>query len=67
MHYDVVNLFSGFICLYREVYLVDAGYSIREGYLPPYRNQRHHLEDFNQTGVESVQESLISTTRVYVM
>jgi phenylalanyl-tRNA synthetase alpha subunit len=35
---------------------VDAGYSICEGYLPPYRNQRHHLEDFNQIGVESVQE-----------
>jgi hypothetical protein len=35
---------------------VDAGYSIHEGYLPPYRNQRHHLEDFNQTRVESVQE-----------
>jgi hypothetical protein len=35
---------------------VDAGYSIREGYWSPYRNQRHHLEDFNQTGVESVQE-----------
>jgi hypothetical protein len=33
---------------------VDVGYSIREGYLPPYRNQSHHLEDFNQTGVESV-------------
>jgi hypothetical protein len=33
---------------------VDAGYSIREGYLPPYQNQRHHLEDFNQTGVECV-------------
>jgi hypothetical protein len=42
--------FSGFICLCtRRYYLVDAGYSIREGYLPPYRNQRHHLEDFNQT------------------
>jgi hypothetical protein len=56
MHYDVVYLFLGlFVCTARY-YLVDAGYSIREGYLPPYRNQRHHLEDFNQTGVESVQE-----------
>ena len=35
---------------------MDVGYSIHKGYLPPYRNQRHHLEDFNQTGVESVQE-----------
>jgi hypothetical protein len=57
--------FSGFICLCTgRYYLVDAGYSIREGYLPPYQNQRHHLEDFNQTGVESVQEKF-STTRVY--
>jgi hypothetical protein len=41
---------SKFICLRTErYYLVDAGYSIREGYLPLYRNQRHHLEDFNQT------------------
>ena len=56
MHYDVVNLFLGlFVCTGRY-YLVDAGYSIRERYLPPYRNQRHHLEDFNQTGVETVQE-----------
>jgi hypothetical protein len=30
---------SKFICLCTErYYLVDAGYSIREGYLPPYRN-----------------------------
>jgi hypothetical protein len=35
---------------------VDVCYSIREGYLPPYRNQRHHLEDVNRTGVETVQE-----------
>jgi hypothetical protein len=35
---------------------VDGGYSIREGYLPPYRNQRHHLEDFNRRGAETVQE-----------
>jgi hypothetical protein len=49
--------FSEFICLCTgRYYLVDVGYSIREGYLPPYRNQRHHLEDFNQTGVETVQE-----------
>jgi hypothetical protein len=47
---------------------VDDGYSIREGYLPTYRNQRHQLEDFNQTGVEiTMQEIFISTTRVYEM
>jgi hypothetical protein len=57
MHYNLVNLFFEFICLCTgRYYLVDVGYSIREGNLPPYRNQRHHLEDFNQTGVESVQE-----------
>jgi hypothetical protein len=36
--------FYEFICLCTgRYYLVDAGYSIREGYLPPYQNQRHHL------------------------
>jgi hypothetical protein len=35
---------------------VDAGYAIREGYLPPYRNQRYHLEDFHRRGVEVVEE-----------
>jgi hypothetical protein len=60
--------FSEFICLCTwRYYLVDAGYSIREGYLPQYWNQRHHLEDFNRTGVETVQKSLISITRVYEM
>jgi hypothetical protein len=55
--------FSEFICLCTwRYYLVDAGYSIRKGYLPQYWNQRHHLEDFNRTGVETVQKSLISTT-----
>jgi hypothetical protein len=49
--------FSDFICLcIGRYYLVDVGYSICEGYLPPYRNQRHHLEDFIRTGVETVQE-----------
>jgi hypothetical protein len=55
MHYGVVNLFLGlFVLCIGRYYLVDAGYSICEGYLPPYRNQRHHLEDFNQTGVETM-------------
>jgi hypothetical protein len=48
---------SGFICLCTgRYYLGDASYLIREGYLPTYRNQRHHLEDFNRRGVEIVQE-----------
>jgi hypothetical protein len=50
MHYYVVNLFLDLFVYTGRYYLVDAGYSIREGYLPPYRNQRHHVEDFNQTG-----------------
>jgi hypothetical protein len=48
--------FSEFICLCTgRYYLVDAGYSVREGYLPPYWNQRHHLEDLNRRGAETVQ------------
>jgi hypothetical protein len=57
MHYDLVNLFLS-LAMTGRYYLVDDCYSIREGYLPPYRNQRHHLEDFNQTGVESLQEKI---------
>jgi hypothetical protein len=50
-------IFSEFICLCTgRYYLVDAGYSFREGYLPTYRNQIHHLKDFNRTGIETVQE-----------
>jgi hypothetical protein len=38
--------FSEFTCLCTgRYYLVDAGYSIRGGYLPPYLNRGHHLED----------------------
>jgi hypothetical protein len=49
------KFFSKFICMCtRRYFLVDVGYSIRECYLSPYRNQRHHLEDFNRTGVETV-------------
>jgi hypothetical protein len=48
LHYDLVNVFSEFICLCTgRYYLVDAGYSIHEDYLPPYQNQRYHLEDFS--------------------
>jgi hypothetical protein len=35
---------------------VDVGYSIHEGYLSPYRNQRHCLEDFNRITLETEQE-----------
>jgi hypothetical protein len=50
-----IKFFSEFICLCTgRYYLVDVGYSIREGYLPPYRNQIHYLEDFNRTRVETV-------------
>jgi hypothetical protein len=49
--------FSKFIYSCTErYYLVDAGYAICEGYLPPYRNQRHHLEDFHRRGAETVEE-----------
>jgi hypothetical protein len=49
--------FSEFICLcIARYYLVDASYSIWEGYLPPYRNQIYHLEDFRRRGVETVEE-----------
>jgi hypothetical protein len=42
-----------FLCTGRY-YLVDVGYLIREGYLPPYQNQRHRLEDFNRRGTKTV-------------
>jgi hypothetical protein len=35
---------------------VDVGHSICKGYLPPYRNQRYHLEDFHRRGAEIVEE-----------
>jgi hypothetical protein len=35
---------------------VDAGYSICEGYLSPYQNQRYHLEDFHRRGAETIEE-----------
>jgi hypothetical protein len=49
--------FSQLICLCTgRYYLVDAGYAIHKGYLPPYRNQRYYLEDFHRRGVETVKE-----------
>jgi hypothetical protein len=35
---------------------VDVGYSICEGYLPPYQNQRYHLEIFHRRGAETKDE-----------
>ncbi|KAK9983014.1 hypothetical protein SO802_032539 [Lithocarpus litseifolius] len=33
-----------------KYYLVDAGYPLRKGYLPPYKGQRYHLSDFQRAG-----------------
>ncbi|XP_075634759.1 uncharacterized protein LOC142607218 [Castanea sativa] len=33
-----------------KYYLVDAGYPLRKGYLPPYKGQRYHLSDFRRAG-----------------
>ncbi|XP_050247606.1 protein ALP1-like [Quercus robur] len=33
-----------------KYYLVDAGYPLRKGYLPPYKGQRYHLLDFRRAG-----------------
>jgi hypothetical protein len=57
LHYDLVNVFSKFICLCTwGYYLVDASYSICEGYLSPYHDERYHLEDFHRRGAETMEE-----------
>ncbi|XP_030936119.1 uncharacterized protein LOC115961252 [Quercus lobata] len=33
-----------------KYYLVDAGYPLKKGYLPPYKGQRYHLSDFRRAG-----------------
>ncbi|XP_075675018.1 uncharacterized protein LOC142644255 [Castanea sativa] len=33
-----------------KYYLVDAGYPLRNGYLPPYKGQRYHVADFRRAG-----------------
>jgi hypothetical protein len=54
--YIVVNVFD-FICLFTgRYYLVDAGHAICEGYLPPYQNQRYHLQDFHRRGAKTLEE-----------
>jgi hypothetical protein len=35
---------------------VDDGLPIHEGYLPPYQNQRYHLQDFHLRGAETLEE-----------
>lgn len=37
-------------------YLVDSGYPLREGYMPPYRKARYHLKEFDAKGPENVSE-----------
>ncbi|PWZ43892.1 hypothetical protein Zm00014a_021282 [Zea mays] len=61
--------FSKFICFsIGRYYLVDVGYAICEGYLPPYQNQKYHIKIF----IEEEQKlwrkkNSISTSRVYEM
>jgi hypothetical protein len=33
-------------CLVGKLYLVDAGYDCRPGFLPPYRAVRYHLSEY---------------------
>ncbi|WVZ48956.1 hypothetical protein U9M48_000341 [Paspalum notatum var. saurae] len=39
-----------------KYYLVDSGYTLREGYMAPYRKARYHLKEFDAKGHESVSE-----------
>ncbi|WVZ64429.1 hypothetical protein U9M48_013939 [Paspalum notatum var. saurae] len=39
-----------------KYYLVDSGYPLREGYMPPYRKSRYHLKDFETKGPENLNE-----------
>ena len=39
-----------FFLLLGKYYLVDVGYPLRKGYLPPYKRQRYHLSDFQWVG-----------------
>ena len=42
-----------FFPLLGKYYLVDAGYPLRKGYLPPYKGQRYHLSYFWRAGREN--------------
>ena len=42
-----------FFLLLRKYYLVDAGYPLRKGYLPPYKGQRYHLSYFRRASREN--------------
>ena len=37
-----------FFLLLGKYYLVDVGYPLRKGYLPPYKGHRYHLLDFRR-------------------
>ena len=39
-----------FFLLLEKYFLVDAGYPLRIGYLPPYKGQMYHLSDFRRAG-----------------
>jgi hypothetical protein len=43
---DTTHNFAGFY------YLVDSGYACSKGFLPPYRNERYHLQMFRGGGAQ---------------
>jgi hypothetical protein len=46
--YAYISFFF-FFCI-GKYYLVDAGYSLRNGYLTPYKGEKYHLPDFRRAG-----------------
>lgn len=43
---DALERSDGLIVPPGKFYLVDAGYAVRPGFLPPYRSTRYHLREF---------------------
>ncbi|KAM3371766.1 hypothetical protein ACQJBY_018929 [Aegilops geniculata] len=43
---DALERNDGFVVPVGKFYLVDAGYAVRPGFLPPYRATRYHLTEF---------------------
>jgi hypothetical protein len=41
---ELLYIYTGFY------YLVDSGYPCTKGYLPPYRDERYHLQQFRSSG-----------------
>ena len=39
-----------------KFYLVDAGYAVRPGFLPPFRGQRYHLREFGNNRPQNYKE-----------